>query len=96
MPFTIDWPNLEPRPDSASAAALSVTFSLTGSTFSEIEVRVSNSVLNSVVTVEVRMTSELASRARTGLRGLLSATYLLPKIVVARMSASTLAGIMAR
>ena len=48
--MTIDWPNLSPSPVSACAAALSVRFSLTGSTFSAIEVTVSNNVLNSVVT----------------------------------------------
>ncbi len=55
FPLTIDWPNLVPSPFNASAVADSVRFSLTGSTFSEIDVTVSKkSVLNSVVTLERR------------------------------------------
>ncbi len=56
LPFTIDWPNRSPSPVRDCAAALSVRFSLTGSTFSEIEVKVWNSVLISVVTPEALMT----------------------------------------
>ncbi|CAG6868117.1 hypothetical protein PICSAR15_04581 [Mycobacterium avium subsp. paratuberculosis] len=36
--LTTDWPNFSPRPDNDCAAALNVRFSLTGSTFSAIEV----------------------------------------------------------
>ena len=93
MPLTIAWPNLLPRPDNASAAALSVRFSLTGSTFSEMFVNVSNKVLNSVVTPEASMTSDGEMRALVGFFGLVNETYLLPKTVLALMLASTLDGI---
>ena len=56
MALTIDCPNLSPSPVSAWAAALSVRFSLTGSTFSAIEVMVWNSVLISVVTDRASIT----------------------------------------
>lgn len=93
LPFTNDSPNLSPNPVSASAAALSVRFSLTGSICSEIEVMVSNSVLNSVVTPETSMTSAEVIRSATGSSGEVNDTYLLPKTVVAWMLACTLAGI---
>ncbi|CNY81233.1 Uncharacterised protein [Mycobacterium tuberculosis] len=44
LALTIDSPNLSPSPVNASAAALRVRFSLTGSTFSAIEVSVWNNV----------------------------------------------------
>jgi hypothetical protein len=57
LAFTSDWPNLVPRPVSASAVADRVRLSLTGSIFSARPVTVSNSVLNSVVTLRASMTS---------------------------------------
>ncbi|CFS42977.1 Uncharacterised protein [Mycobacterium tuberculosis] len=57
MPLTIDSPNLPPSPSSACATADSVAFSSIGSTFSAIEVIVSNNVLNSVVTDPTSITS---------------------------------------
>lgn len=86
---------LAAQPAERSAAADRVRFSLTGSTFSAIEVTVSNRVLNSVVTLEAVMTSELVRRADTGFFGVDNATYLLPNTVVALMSACTLAGMKA-
>ena len=65
---------------------------MTGSIFSARPVTVSNSVLNSVVTLRASMTSELLMRAVVGFFGLNSDTYLLPKIVVAWMSALTFDG----
>ena len=50
LPCSSDSPNRSPKPVSASAVAVSVWFSLIGSTCSAIDVTVSNSVLNSVVT----------------------------------------------
>ena len=44
MPLTIDWPNSSPSPLSACAAALSVRFSLTGSTCSSIDDRLEQRV----------------------------------------------------
>ena len=79
-------------PDSASAVAVSVWFSLTGSTFYAIEVTVSNSVLNSIVTDDTSITSPLEIRCAAGSSGELNDTYLLPNTVVALMSANTLAG----
>ncbi len=93
MPLRTACPNFVPRPLSASAAADSVRFSLTGSTFSEIEVNVSNNVLNSVVTWEASMTSALEIRVLVGFFGLVNETYLLPNTVLALICASTLAGI---
>ena len=92
LPLTMERPNLVPSPVSASAVAESVRLSLTGSTFSAMEVSVSNRVLNSVVTVEASMTSALLIRAGLGFFGVDSATYLLPNTVLALMSACTLDG----
>ena len=93
MAFTSDLPNLVPSPVSDSAVADRVRLSLTGSIFSAIEVTVSKSVLNSTVTLRTSMTSELVIRAGLGLAGLERETYLLPKIVVAWISAFTFDGI---
>ena len=93
LALTSDCPNLVPSPVSASAVADRVRFSLTGSIFSARPVTVSNRVLNSVVTLRASMTSALVMRVGVGFFGLDSETYLLPKTVVASMSASTLAGI---
>ena len=94
LPLTIDCPNLSPNPASACAAALSVRFSLTGSTFSEIEVMVWNNVLISVVTDLASITvCGLRAFAATGCSGVVSDTYLPPNTVVALISAFTLAGI---
>ena len=95
LPLTIDCPNLVPSPLSASAAADSVRFSLTGSTFSEIDVSVSNNVLNSVVTCDTSITSLLEMRCLVGSGGLRNDTYLLPNTVLALTSAMALAGISA-
>ena len=54
---------------------------------------VSNTVLNSVVTLRTSITSALLMRFATGSAGVDSETYLLPKIVVASMSPRTFAGI---
>jgi hypothetical protein len=89
----MDCPNRSPSPSSACAAAVSVVLSLTGSTFSATDTMVSNSVLNSVVTRDTSITSLLEIRCGVGFFGARNATYLLPKTVVALMSASTLAGI---
>lgn len=80
-------------PSSASAVAARVRLSLTGSTFCAIDIKVSNRVLNSVVTCETSITCELDTRADAGLDGLRKATYLLPNTVLALISAVTLAGI---
>src|SRR5258705_13816071 len=85
-------PNLAPSPDTASAAADSVAFSLTGSTFSAIEVIVSNNVLNSVVTDVASITASAVIDCGAGSFGDVNDTYLLPNTVVATMLASTLAG----
>src|SRR5882757_1236090 len=86
LPSTIDSPNLVPNPSSA-------WFNFTGSTFSDIEVIVSNNVLNSVVTEVTSITSPGEIRCGTGSFGDLNDTYLLPNTVVAVIRASTLAGI---
>ena len=96
MPLTRDSPNRAPSPVSASAVAVSVWFSLTGSTFSAIEVTVSNSVLNSVVTDDTSITPSAEIRCAEGFSGELNDTYLLPNTVVALMSADTLAGMNSR
>src|SRR5271166_4649851 len=93
LPLTIDCPNLSPNPFNASAAAANVRFSLTGSTFSAIEVTVSNNELNSVVTDLASITCCGVIRCGTGYFGDLNDTYLLPNTVVPLMLASTLAGI---
>ena len=91
-----DSPKRSPRPLSACAAEVSVWFSLIGSTFSAIDVTVSNSVLNSVVTDSAGITSPLETCCGEGSFGELKATYLLPNTVLARMSATTLVGISGR
>jgi hypothetical protein len=48
---------------------------LTGSIFSAMPVTVSNSVLNSVVTLRASITSVLLIRVWLGLSGLVSETY---------------------
>ena len=93
LPLTIDCPNLSPNPFNASAAAATVRFSLTGSTFSAIEVSVSNNVLNSVVTEIASITCFGEIRCGVGFFGSVNETYLLPNTVVPAMLASTLAGI---
>src|SRR5882757_5715792 len=96
LPSTIDSPNLVPNPSSACAVAVSVWFNFTGSTFSDIEVIVSNNVLISVVTEVTSITSPGEIRCGTGFFGDLNDTYLLPNTVVAVILASTLAGIRSR
>src|SRR5437899_3036793 len=93
LPSTSEPPNLSPNPDNACAAAKSVRLTLTGSTFSAIEVSVSNNVLNSVVTDLVSITAAGVIRSGAGFLGEVNDTYLLPKTVVAVMLACTLAGI---
>ena len=93
MPLTIDWPNRSPSPSSASAVAVSVWFSLIGSTCCDTDTTVSNSVLNSVVTVVTSITSEVVIRCGDGSFGDVKEMYLLPNTVVALMSASTFFGI---
>ncbi|CFA12853.1 Uncharacterised protein [Mycobacterium tuberculosis] len=93
LALTIDSPNLSPSPVNASAAALRVRFSLTGSTFSAIEVSVWNNVLISVVTDRTSMTSFGVIRLFVGFFGVVNDTYLPPNTVVALMSAFTFAGI---
>src|SRR5882757_2574243 len=93
LPLTIASPNLAPNPSSACAVAVNVWFNFTGSTFSDIEVIVSNNVLNSVVTEVTSITSPGEIRCNTGSFGDLNDTYLLPNTVVAVIRASTLAGI---
>ena len=88
MPLTIDCPNLSPRPVSDWAAALSVRFSLTGSTFSEMSVMVWNSVLISVVTAVASIVVDglrcpLAMLFPLASLGVVNETYLPPKTVVA-------------
>ena len=63
-----------------------------GSTFSDTEVNVSNKVLNSVVTFDASITSELLMRCGEGSLGDVNEMYLLPNTVVALILASTLAG----
>ena len=92
LPFSSDSPNRSPSPVSASAVAVRVWFSLIGSTCSAIEVTVSNSVLNSVVTADTSIMSRLEIRSAEGFSGELNEMYLLPNTVVARISAITLAG----
>ena len=87
LALTSDLPSLVPRPVRDSAVAVNVRFSLTGSIRSAIPVMVSNRVLNSTVTLRASMTSELLIRVGLGLGGLVRETYLLPKIVVAWISA---------
>lgn len=58
LPSISDRPRFSPSPVNACAAALSVRFTLTGSTFSAIEVTVSNKVLNSVVTEVASITMD--------------------------------------
>src|SRR5215472_6915470 len=93
LPLTIDCPNLSPRPASDCAAALSVRFSLTGSTFSAIEVMVWNNVLISVVTDLASITVRGVILCGDGFCGVVNDTYLPPNTVVALMSAFTLDGI---
>ena len=93
LPLTIDCPNLSPNPVNACAAAASVRFNLTGSTFSTIELSVSNNVLNSVVTDLASITCCGVMRCGVGFFGEVNDTYLLPNTVVALILASTLAGI---
>src|SRR5581483_8124591 len=93
LPWMIDSPNRLPNPSSACAVAASVSFSLTGSTFSEIDNTVWNNVLNSVVTDEAWMTSLVEIRCGVGFLGVVNDTYLLPNTVVAWMLASTFFGI---
>src|SRR5258708_1894281 len=93
LALTIDCPNLSPSPASDCAAALSVRVSLTGSTFSEIEVMVWNSVLISVVTDRASITDCAVSLCGDGLCGVVSDTYLPPNTVVALMLAFTFDGI---
>src|ERR1700761_1442090 len=92
LPLTIDWPNLSPSPVSAWAAALSVRFTLTGSTLSVSSTTVSNTVLNSVVTDVASITDDGLIRCGAGSFGDVSDTYLLPNTVVAWTLAMTLAG----
>ena len=93
MLLTIDCPNLSPNPVSDCAAALSVKFSLTGSTFSAIEVTVWNNVLISVVTDRASITDCGVIFCCDGFFGVVKDTYLPPNTVVASMSAFTLTGI---
>src|SRR6202012_4705252 len=93
LPLVIDCPNFSPNPVSAWAAALSVRLTLTGSTFSAIDVSVSNNVSNSVVTDVASITVAGVIDCDAGLLGDISATYLLPNTVVALMLADTLTGI---
>ena len=96
LALTNDLPNLAPRPVNDSAVADSVKFSLTGSIFSAIPVTVSNSELNSTVTLRASITSDEVIRVGLGCAGLVSETYLLPKMVVAWMSACTFDGMSGR
>src|SRR5271166_1295880 len=93
LPLTNEAPNLSPSPVNASAAAVNVMFSLTGSIFSEISVIVSNKVLNSVVTDVASITVSGLIRCGVGFLGVVNATYLLPNTVLAETLASTFAGI---
>src|ERR1700757_4320856 len=85
LPLTIDCPNLSPNPANACAAAASVKLTLTGSTFSAIEVMVSNNELNSVVTDRASITCCGVTRCGVGFFGDVNDTYLLPNTVVALM-----------
>src|ERR1700761_4560372 len=104
LALMIDCPNLSPNPLNASAAALSVRLTLTGSTFCAIEVIVWNKVLISVVTDLASITlcdviSGLPHRGRFGSGqpfGVVSDTYFSPKTVVATILASTSVGIRLR
>ncbi len=69
--------------------AVSVWFSLMGSTWRATATTVSNNVLNSVVTFVTSMTSDVEIRCGAGLFGLVKDTYLLPKTVEALIDAST-------
>ena len=89
-------PNRSPIPLNARAVALSVAFSFTGSTCSEIAVTVSNTVLNSVVTDDASMMSWLVMRCGLGSFGELNEMYLLPNTVVALTSAMTFLGMKSR
>src|ERR1700712_1162884 len=88
-----DSPNLAPRPAMACAVAVSVRFSLIGSTFPAIDVTVSKRVLNSVVTDSPRITSLRETGTADGCFGDVNDTYLLPKTVLALTSARTFDGI---
>src|SRR6201993_3096539 len=96
LPLMIDCPNLAPNPLNASAAAERVRLTLTGSTFSVIEVIVWNSVLISVVTDLASITFAGVMRCGSGVFGAVSDTYFWPKTVVATILASTLTGISLR
>ena len=87
-----EFPNRSPSPVTAWAVAVKVALSLTGSTCSAIDMTVSNTVLNSVVTDDASITSRLVIRCGAGSFGELKEMYLLPNTVVALMSATTLAG----
>src|ERR1700738_4524124 len=103
LPLMIDCPNLSPNPLNAWAAALSVRLTLTGSTFSAIEVIVWNSVLISVVTDLASMQGALFSPGHLAFCdvmccgdrffGEVNDTYFSPNTVVATIRTSTLAGI---
>jgi len=93
LPSTRDSPNRSPSPSSAWAVAVSVWFSLIGSTCSASDTTVSNKVLNSVVTLVTSMTSAEVMRCAAGSGGDENDTYLLPNTVVALMSATTFCGI---
>ena len=85
-------PNLSPSPVVASVSAVSVVLSLIGSTCSAIDMTVSNTVLNSVVTEDASITSWLVMRCGLGSFGELNEMYLLPNTVVALTSATTFFG----
>src|SRR5689334_18916257 len=93
LPLMIDCPNLSPNPLNAWAAALSVRLTLTGSTFSAIDVIVWNNVLISVVTDLASITLCGEIRCGKGFFGEVNDTYFPPNTVVATILASTLAGI---
>ena len=84
---------MSPSPLNAWAAALSVRFNLTGSNCCAISVNFSKRVLISVVSDRALITVCGVTAWDTGCAGVVRDTYLSPKTVVARMSASTLAGI---
>src|ERR1700756_3194820 len=96
LALMIDCPNLSPNPLNASAAALRVRLTLTGSTFSAICVIVWNSVLISVVTDLASITFAGVIRCGRGFSGAENDTYFSPNTVVATILASTLAGISLR
>ncbi len=85
-------PNRSPSPVTACAVAVSVALSLIGSTCSESDMTVSNTLLNSVVTDAASITSWLVIRCGLGSFGELKEMYLLPNTVVALTSATTLRG----